>query len=26
MTILNATTMERDGVNLGWSVPVQKYQ
>jgi len=26
MAILNATTMERDGVNLGWSVPVQKYQ
>jgi hypothetical protein len=26
MAILNATAMERDRVNLGWSVPVQKCQ
>jgi hypothetical protein len=26
MAILNATAMERDRVNLGWSVPVQKRQ
>jgi hypothetical protein len=26
MAILNATTMERNRVNLGWSVPVQKCQ
>src|SRR5262249_19499000 len=26
MAILNATTMQRDRVNLGWSVPVQKCQ
>src|SRR5262249_40975968 len=26
MAILNATAMERDLVNLGWSVPVQKCQ
>jgi hypothetical protein len=26
MAILNATTMERERVNLGWSVTVQKCQ
>jgi hypothetical protein len=26
MAILDATTMERNRVNLGWSVPVQKCQ
>jgi hypothetical protein len=26
MAILNATTMERDRVNLGWSASVQKCQ
>src|SRR6266567_3204934 len=26
MAILNATAMERDRVNLGWSMPVQKCQ
>jgi hypothetical protein len=26
MAILNAAAMERDLVNLGWSVPVQKCQ
>src|SRR5262249_3259962 len=26
MAVLNATAMERDLVNLGWSVPVQKCQ